>query len=118
MEGLLVIVHFKIGKDPELTDADKGCMLVEAMADTKARQRAEAALAHTSSYDEAMDSLRKHYEDNQLMFRYHYNELHQADSIKDSVKELDRLEHRLKSSIRGLEASHGFTASQVCGSCS
>ena len=46
------------------------------------------------------------------MFRYHYDELHQADSIKDSVEDLDRLEHRLKSSVRGLQASHSFTASQ------
>ena len=75
----------RLDKEPGLTNADKSCLLVEAMADDKARQRAEAAIAHTTTYEEAVKILKRHYEDNRLLFCRHYNELHQRDTFKDTV---------------------------------
>jgi len=50
----------QLEKDSGLTDADKSCILVEAMADSKARQRAEAALAHADRFDKAVLDLKKY----------------------------------------------------------
>ena len=83
----------RLDKELELTDADRSCLLVEVMADTKARQRAETAIAHTTSYGEAVEVLHKQYKDNRLLFAYHYEELHQTDSIKD-LENLDRVQDR------------------------
>ena len=96
-----------------MTNADKSCLLVEAMADDKARQHAEAAIAHTTTYEEAVKILKRHYEDNRLLFCHHYNELHQPDIFKDTVEDLDRLEDRLNAGVRGLESSNGYPASQL-----
>ena len=102
----------RLDKEPGLTDADKSCLLVEAMADTKARQRAEAAIAHTTTYNDAVTALKKYYEDNRLLFGHHYDELHQVDNFKDTVEDLDRLETRINASVRGIEASNGYSVSQ------
>ena len=77
-------------KEPGLTDADKGCLLVEAMADSKARQRAEATLAHIDCFERALQALKKYYEDDRLLFTHHFDKLSQQDTIKESVKDLDR----------------------------
>ena len=103
----------RLKKEPGLTDADKGCLLVEAMADSKARQRAEAALAHTDCFERAVQALKKYYEDDRLLFTHHFDELSQQDTIKDSVEDLDRLEDRLRSAVRGMSASSGYTAGQM-----
>ena len=55
---------FRLDKEPGLTGVDKSCLLEEAMADPKAQQRAEAAMALTSSYDDAMKELKVYYEEN------------------------------------------------------
>ena len=47
----------RLEKEADLTNADKSRLLVEAMADTKAQQRAEVAIAHNASYDDAVKSL-------------------------------------------------------------
>ena len=44
----------RLEKEPGLTDADKLCLLVEAMADSKAQQRAEAAIAHNTCFESAV----------------------------------------------------------------
>ena len=53
----------RLEKEPGLTDADKSYLLLEAMVKPKAKERAQAALAHTSTFKEAVDSLRQYYED-------------------------------------------------------
>ena len=52
------ICGLRLDKEPGLTDVDKSYLLVEAMADPKAQQRAAAAIAHTSSYDDAIKELK------------------------------------------------------------
>ena len=79
-----------------LTDADKGCLLLEAMVELKARERAEAALTHTSSYDEAIVSLQDYYENNRLLFSHHFDVLTQTEVFKDTV---DHLEDKCKASV-------------------
>ena len=79
----------RLDKEPRLTDANKSSLLVEAMADTKARQRAEAAIAHITAYNDTVIALKKHYDYNHLPFGHHYDELHQVDNFKDTVENLD-----------------------------
>ena len=55
----------------------------------------------------------KHYEDDWLLFTHHFDELSQQDTIKDSVEDLDCLEDRLRSAVRGMSASSGYTADQM-----
>ena len=57
-----------LDKKHGLTDVDKSCISVAAIAHPKAQQRAEAATAHTSSYDDAIKELKVYYEDNWLLF--------------------------------------------------
>ena len=59
-----------------------------------------------------MEVLHKQYEDNRLFFTHNYEELHQTDSIKDSVEDLDRVQDRIIAFIRGIQASNGHSASQ------
>ena len=103
----------RLEKEPGLTDTDKGCLLVEAMADIKARQRAEAALAHTDTFDKAVLALKRHYEDDRLLFIHHFDELTQQDTVKETVEDIDRLEDRLRSSIRGMSMANGYSADQM-----
>ena len=62
----------RLEKEHDLTDADKSCLLVQAMADTKAQQRAEVAIAHYASYSDAIKSLKIYYEDNRLLTTMKY----------------------------------------------
>ena len=55
-----------LDKKQGLTDVDKSCIIVAAMAHPKAQQRAEAPIARTSSYDDAIKELKVYYEDNRL----------------------------------------------------
>ena len=82
------------------------------MADTKAQERAEVAIAHNASYNDAVMSLKIYYEDNHLLFRHHYDEMHKPDNFKDTVEDLDRLENHIQSAVRGLESSNGYSATQ------
>ena len=82
------------------------------MADTKAQQRAEVAIAHNASYSDAVKSLKIYYEDNRLLFRHHYDEVHNPDNFKDTVEDLDNLEHHIQSAVQGLESSNGYSATQ------
>jgi len=91
---------------------DKGCLLVEAIGESKAKQRAEAALVHTDTFAKAVRSLKRHYEDDQLLFSHHFEELSQSGHIKNSVEDLDRLEDRLQSAFRGMTTSNGYSADQ------
>ena len=102
----------RLEKEPGLTDVDKGYLLVEAMAGIKARQRAEAALAHTDTFDKAVLALKRHYEDDSLLFIHHFDELTQQDIIKETVEDIDRLEDWLRSSIRGMSMANGYSADQ------
>ena len=103
----------RLKKEPGLTDADKECLLVEAIADSKARQWKEADLAHTDCFKRAVQALKKCYEDDRLLFTHHFDELSQQDTIKDSVEDLDLLEDRLRSVLRGISASNGYSADQM-----
>ena len=103
----------RLKKEPGLTDADKECLLVEAMADSKARQWKEADLAHTDCFERAVQALKKCYEDNRLLFTHHFDELSQQDTIKDSIEDLDLLEDRLRSALRGISASNGYSSDQM-----
>ena len=85
----------RLEKEPDLTDADKSCLFVEAMAGTKAQQRAEVAIAHNASCNDAVKSLKIYYEDNHLLFRHHYDEIHKPDNFKDTVEDLDLLENHI-----------------------
>ena len=102
MEGLLGSVLLALGERDGTTDADKGCLLLQAMVELKARERAEAALIHTSSYDEAIVSLRDYYENNRLLFSHHFDILAQTELFKDTVEDLDHLEDQCKASVLGL----------------
>ena len=82
------------------------------MADTKAQQRAEVAIAHNASYNDAVKSLKNYYEDNRLLLRHHYDEIHKPDNFKDTVEDLDHLENHIQSAVRGLESSNGYSATQ------
>ena len=112
-KDFLPLVASRLDKEPGLTNADKSCLLVEAMADDKARQHAEAAIAHTTTYKETVKILKRIYEDNRLLFCHHYNDLHQPDTFKDTVEDLDCLEDRLNTGVRGLESSISYFASQL-----
>ena len=103
----------RLEKEPGLMDADKGCLLVEAMADTKARHRAEAALACIGTFDNAVLALKCHYEDDRLLFIHHFDELTQQDTVKESVEDIDRLEDRLRSFIRGMSMANGYSTDQI-----
>ena len=98
-----------LDKETGLTDADKGCLLLEAMVELKARERAEAALAHTRSYDEAIVSLRDYYENNRLLFSHHFDVLTQTEVFKDTVEDLDNLEDKCKASVQGLQSAQGYS---------
>ena len=73
----------------------------EAMADTKAQQRDEVAIAHNASYSDAIKTLKIYYEDNRLLFRHHYDEIHKPDNFRDTVEDLDHLENHIQSAVRG-----------------
>ena len=83
------------------------------MADSKAQQRAEAAIAHNTCFEGAVKALKVYYEDNRLLFKHHYDEVHKLDSCKDTVEDLGRLECRIQSAIRGMESSNGYSAPQL-----
>ena len=83
------------------------------MVKPKAKERAQTALAHTSTYKEAVDSLRQYYEDNRLLFSHHFDVFHQPEVFKDSVEDLDYLEAKCKAAIRGFQSSQGYTAEQL-----
>ena len=100
----------RLEKEPGLTDADKSCLLVEAMADSKAQQRSEATIAHNTCFEGAVKALKVYYEDNHLLFKHHYDEVHKLDSFKDTVEDLDHLENRIQTVIRGMESSNGYSA--------
>ena len=88
-----------MGKKPGLTDADKECLLFEVLADIKVQQRAEAALAQTDTFDNAVLALKRYDEYDWLLFIYHFDELTQQDTVKETVEDIDRLEDRLRFSI-------------------
>ena len=92
---------------------DKACLLVEAMLEPADRQRAENALAHSTSYKDAVKVLKAHYEDHRLLFRLHYDEFYQQDTIKDTMEDLLRVENHARACIRGMEAANSFTAPQL-----
>ena len=52
------LLSSRLEKEPDLTDADKLCLLVKAMADTKAQLRAEVTIAHNASYNDAVKFLK------------------------------------------------------------
>ena len=83
------------------------------MAEYKAQQRAEAAIAHNTCFERAVKALKVYYEDNRLLFKHHYDEVHKLDSFKDTVEDLDHLENRILSAIRGMESSNGYSAPQL-----
>jgi len=83
------------------------------MAEPADKQRVETALAQTSCYSDAVDVLKKHYDNNRFLFRCHYERPHQQDTVKKSVEDLSKLEERILTSIRGMKASNGFTTEQM-----
>ena len=101
----------RLQKEPGLTDADKSCLLVKA--DSKAQQRAEATIAHNTCFEGDVKSLKVYYEDNCLLFKHHYDEVHKLDSFKDTIEDLDRLENRIQSAIRSMESSNGYSGPQL-----
>ena len=62
------------------------------MADSKAQQQAEAAIAHYTCFEGAVKALKVYYEDNHLLFKHHYDDMHKLDSFKYTVEDLDLLE--------------------------
>ena len=74
---------------------------------------AQAALANTSTFKEAVDSLRQYNEDNRLLFSHHFDVFHQPEVFKDSVEDLDHLEAKCKAAFRGFQSSQGYTAEQL-----
>ena len=103
----------RLEEEPGLTDSDKSCVLVEAMADSQAQLRAEAANAHNTCFESAVKALKLYYEENHLLFKHHYDKVHKLDSFKDTVEDLDHLENRILSAIRGIESSNGYSAPQL-----
>ena len=54
-------------KEPGLTDAGKGCLLVEdAMGDSKGSGQKQLS----DCFERAVQALKKHYEDDQLLFTH------------------------------------------------
>ena len=60
-----------------------------------------------------MLALKRHYEDDRLLFIHHFDELTQQDTVKETVEDIDRLEDRLRSSIRGMSMANGYSADQM-----
>ena len=60
-----------------------------------------------------MKVLKTYYEDHRLLFRHHYDEFYQQDTIKDTMEDVLRVENRAQACIRGMEAANGFTAPQL-----
>lgn len=102
-----------LNKQKHLDDHEKCCLLLKAMGSPEAKDRAEAAIAYTSSYAEATAKLRKNYEQNRVLHAHHVAEMIQTDYFKDEHRDLERLLDRIERNTRGLTLANGCTFEQV-----
>lgn len=68
-----------LSKHDHLDDHKKNCLLLKAMGSPEAREKAEAAIAYTSSYAEVSARLRENYELNRELHTHHLAELLLSD---------------------------------------
>lgn len=83
------------------------------MDNREAKSKAEAAVAYTTTYEEAVSRLKETYKVNRDLHSHHMAELYQTDHIRDERRDLERILDRLERSIRGLKLANGYTADQM-----
>lgn len=103
-----------MAKNTHLSNEEKNCLLLKAMASPDAYAKAEAAIQSTSSHEEAFKRLGEHYELNKELHAHHLNEMLQADIIEPVRGDIERLIKRIEKHSNGMKMANGFTASQIC----
>ena len=103
----------KLEHEPGLLDVDRCCLLVNAMDDPEARIKAQDAVDCTENFDEAVKMLQAHYDDNRLLHRHHFERLTMVESFGCRTKDINRLQSKVNTAVRGLKDSNGYTAGQL-----
>ena len=103
----------KLEHEPGLLDVDKSCLVVNSMEDEDAKERAQNAVGCSNSFLEAVQLLKSHYDNNRLLHRHYLDNLIQVQQFGSKGKDLDCLQIKLNSAVKGLKDSNGYTAGQI-----
>ena len=83
------------------------------MEDPDAKERAQNAVGCSSSFIEAVKLLKSYYYDNRLLHRHFLDKLTQMEQFGCKGKDLDYLQTKLNSAVKGLKDSNGYSADQI-----
>ena len=99
--------------EQHLTEADKGNLLIQAITDPAARQRAEQFIANDASFDVGSALMRDEYENPKILFSHHYESALKPDHYKDNRDDIIHLHIRIDATQRGLKDSQGWSIEQL-----
>ena len=74
--------------EQHLTEVDKGNLLIQAITDPAARQRAEQFVANHASFDIGSALVRDKYENPKILFGHQYESALKSDHYKDNRDDL------------------------------
>ena len=103
----------KVERAPDLSDADKSCLLLNAFVNPESKSLAQGAIGSTKTFEEALIIIREHYENNRILFRHHYESFHQAERFSCKVEDIVKLKTEITTAARGMEEAKGFTAGNM-----
>ena len=103
----------KLEHEPGLLDVDKSCLLVNSMEDVDAKERAQNTVGCSNSCLEAVQLLESHYDNNRLLHRHYLDNLTQVEQFGCRGKDLDYLQIKFNSAVKGLKNSNGYTTGQI-----
>ena len=83
--------------------------------DAEARDRAQDAVVCTLSYDEAVKLLQSYNDNNRLLHRYHLDQFLLTEQSGCKGKDLDKLQMKMNSVIKGLGLCRLFSCTDSCG---
>ena len=81
----------KIEREPDLSDADKSCLLLNAFVNPESKSLAQGAIGSTKTFEEALIIIRELFENNRILFRHHYECFHQAERFSCKVEDIVKL---------------------------
>ena len=88
-----------LDKEPDLSDEQKGCVLIKSMAEPQAKARAQEAVSNTADYKSAVEHLKEVYDRALDVYIHHIHELFQPATIEDNAKDLRHHLDRVERSI-------------------
>ena len=100
-------------REPDLSDADKSCLLLNTFVNPESTSLAQGAIGSTKTFEEALIIIREHYENNRILFRHHYESFHQAERFSCKVEDIVKLKTKITTTARGMEEAKGFTAGHM-----